>query len=77
MIPKVTCSCKGRFLRIFINDLPHFTYEIRDIKGYQSWIHSKDWCCIEYETTQGKVLCEYDNKDLWSEILKLLAENLI
>lgn len=74
----VNTTTTGRYLKVFINDLPHVVLELKEIDGFQSWKHSKDWYCIEYYMKNNStVLCEYDSYELWINILKQLNEAIV
>lgn len=73
----VTYSCKGLFLKIFIDGKPHLMIKLQDLKGFQSWINTEDWFAIEFYMKDCVViLCEYDNRTVWNSILELLNEKL-
>jgi len=45
---------------------------MKDIYGYQSWSDRKDNNSIQYYCKSGNILCEYQDRELWKEILKQL-----
>lgn len=76
-VKKVSALSKGLYFKIFINDLPHVIVSLYDLVGIQSWIHSTNWYSIQFNFKEGEpILCEYDDVKLWTEILRLINENI-
>jgi hypothetical protein len=73
-----TATTKGKFLKIFINDIIHLSISYRDIISIHSWIMNKDWYCIEFYILgkEERILCEYDSIKKWKSVLCLLDEHL-
>jgi len=72
---KITATCTGRYLKIFINGLLHVSVTLYDFYGIQATVESNNWFTIKIYSKKN-ILLEYDNKELWSEILKLINENV-
>jgi hypothetical protein len=58
--------------------VPHLILRRADISGIQSWIKGlgtvRPYFCIEIATRHGKIVCDYERRDLWEEILRKLAD---
>jgi hypothetical protein len=64
-------------LRIYIDGVLHVHLLCDKYVGLQSWIERDGKYCIELSVSEGKnILMEYENKETWVAILKLLDENL-
>lgn len=63
---------------IYINDLLHVRFNRKNYIGLQSWIDgdSQKKYSIEFHFTGHSFYTDYDNKEIWSEILKELDEKL-
>lgn len=59
-------------LTITIDGSTHLKVKMKDIYGYQSWSDREDRNVIQYYCRKGNILCEYQDKELWKEILKQL-----
>ena len=59
-------------LKITIDGFVHLKLKMKDIYGYQSWSDRKDNCSIQYYCKYGNVTCEYQDREVWKEILKQL-----
>lgn len=61
-------------IRIKINGIIHVSLPQGDIK-VQTWLApQKSYYAIEYYTSDGEVLCEYDTREIWEKILKELEK---
>jgi hypothetical protein len=65
---------KGKFFRIYINDILHVMFKIEDFTGIQSYINDDDIHSIEVYLKNDMILLEYDNVLKWKEILKLFDQ---
>lgn len=74
--PKIEANSKGLYTKILINDLVHIAVLTSKVTGYQAWVHSESWYCIEIYTEDSPILCEYDTRDTWATILELLNKHL-
>lgn len=64
-------------IRIKINDIIHLSLPQGEIK-VQTWlIPHKHYYAIEYYTIDGEILCEYDSRDIWENILKELENKKV
>jgi hypothetical protein len=74
---KVTCKSDSEDIRIYINGILHLRLPRDKNIKLQSWIegHTKTYN-IEIWCANHQDLMSYDNKTLWSDILKILDENL-
>jgi len=59
-------------LKVTIDGFVHLKVKMKDIYGYQSWSDRKDNCSIQYYCRYGNITCEYQDKEVWKEILKQL-----
>jgi hypothetical protein len=76
-MPEIKVTYKFNTLCITIEDIIHLY--ITDFKPviFQSWKYgSEKFYAIEYVTTSGNILTEYDNEDIWLTILQQLKEIL-
>jgi len=61
-----------------INGLVHLSMKQSPDIQVQAWQNSKiSYYAIEYYSSGESILCEYDSKEIWSEILIALEDNLI
>ncbi len=72
----ITCKSDPLDLRIYINDIIHFYIDKSKLVSIQSWYETKTSFKIEISTTSGDVRLEYNNKEKWKTILKLIDENI-
>ncbi len=65
---------KDNNLKIYINDIIFLSIKHNQLIGFQSWILGQEIkkYCIEFYTTSGDILTEYDDCSKWKDILKLL-----
>ncbi len=79
MKDKITCLRNNHNLRIYINEILHLQIIMENHNGLQSWLEGTNnfnFFIELYKKGQPSVLCEYDDKERWETILKLLDENL-
>lgn len=74
-------SCKRDFasLRLYINGLLHLEIPMNGHNGLQSWIEgsNKYMYFIQLYRKEGQAIrLEYDDKEIWESVLKLIDENL-
>lgn len=75
---KVTGKRDFRAIKIYINELLHFEMLIESYDAVQSWAEgsNKNMYFIQfYRKTGNPIKLEYENKDTWVEILKIIDEN--
>lgn len=72
---KVTSTCEQDYLKVYFNEVLHLSLYIGDLVGVQGYVESASWYCVEY-TFKGKAMIrsQYDNKEVWSEVLKHIGE---
>ena len=66
-------------LNIYIEGLLHVNIPIKEYSGMQSWLEGDNahTYYIEYYLKNGQtILCEYEDRKLWEEILKQIDKNL-
>lgn len=73
----VTCKSDSEDIRIYIDGLLHLRMPRDKNIKIQSWIegHTKTYM-IEIWCNNHQDLMEYDNKTLWSNVLKVLDEHI-
>lgn len=72
---KVTIETTMSRIRIKFNDVVHLSLAMSKYLQVQSWYYSAyKYYAIEYYSCGVTILCEYDNVDLWKEILSKLEE---
>ena len=70
MIVKITTNFYS--LTITIDGYTHLKVKMKDVFGYQAWSDRRDNNSIQYYCKGGNIICEYQDKELWKEILKQL-----
>lgn len=71
------------FVKIYCGELLHLALKRSKYLGFQAWVEdrpgplpaepSKTWFCVEfYLEGQAAVLCEYDTRQKWEGLLRLL-----
>ena len=70
MVVKVSTNFYS--LMITIDGYTHLKLRMKDIYGYQSWSDRENNNTIQYYCKHGNVTCEYQDKEVWKEILKQL-----
>lgn len=76
---RITAKRDLRALRLFINDLLHLEIILDSYVGMQSWQEGTRKCVykIEFYLNNGiEILCAYEDRAVWEQVLKLLEENL-
>ncbi len=76
---KVTAKKDFRSFRVYIDGFIHLEILMESYNGMQSWLEGlvKYNYFIEFYQKDGDaILCEYDDKQIWLDILKLIDENL-
>jgi hypothetical protein len=65
-------------LKVKFGDLTHFRIDTTKYIAHQSWRegYGNRKFVIEYFTTGGPILCEYDSEEKWSAILAGLDDAL-
>jgi hypothetical protein len=72
---RCTLKVEHRLVKIYINGIVHLLLKKEALLGFQSWIVGDGLrYCIEFQLRGGAVLADYDSRELWTEILKLLDE---
>lgn len=77
VVSKVTIKyIDQRLIKIWINDLPHLFIDSTELVGIQSWKPEEPskMYCIEYVFKTTTMLTEYDTREMWETILKLLDD---
>lgn len=60
---------------VYIKGLIHLSYKNDQLLGIQSWGYTgRKTYHIEYTLVGGTIECEYDNRQIWSDILTGLNE---
>lgn len=74
---KVTCRSDSEDIRIYIDGILHLRFPRDKNIKIQSWVegHTKSFI-IEMWCAEHTDHMAYDNKVIWSEILKLIDENI-
>jgi hypothetical protein len=76
-MPSITLTHTIKDLRIYIDGILHVHLLSDKYVGLQSWIDGGAKYCIELTVSEGKnIKMEYENKQTWVAILKLLDENM-
>ncbi len=65
-------------LTIYIDSLPHLSFRTADLVFFQSWMEGRRVFkyVIEFTFVATVSYTEYENRDLWASILKLLNSRL-
>ena len=72
----VICTTTDWEVRVTINSIPHLCIHKSHLTGFQGYIKGEQaqvWY-IEFYTKYGNFVSEYDNKDIWEQVLKALGE---
>jgi hypothetical protein len=69
MTPTVEMSFNA--LKVRFGDVTHLRIDATKLIGHQSWRegYGNRKFVIEYTTTGGQIVCEYDEEDKWKAIL--------
>ena len=63
--------------KVYVNNTLHLFIRQKELNGFESWIETENKFVIQFNFKNGEVmLSEYDNKNIWQEILKNL-DNII
>lgn len=76
---KYKCVRSFYSLKIYIDNILHLEIRMENHDGIQSWYEDsgKKMFCIEfYRKVGASILLEYDEKDKWETILKLIDKNI-
>lgn len=68
-----------RSLRIYINNLLHLEILMDNHDGLQSWLEGSgryNYFIEFYRRNSKSILCEYDDRNIWENILKEIEKNL-
>jgi hypothetical protein len=79
MNEKITHIRVHRDFKIHINDVLHFNIRNEEYIGCQSWLDGKkiSMYYIEVYTKSGNnILLEYDNEEIWKNVLNLIDSHL-
>jgi len=60
-------------ISILINGVPHVSIKKDELIGIQSWIEHETLYFIEFTLRSGLIETEYDSKEKWLSVLKLLG----
>lgn len=76
MTPTVQMSFDA--LKIRFGEVTHLRIDATKLIGYQSWRqgYGNHKFVIEYTTTGGQIVCEYDTEEKWAAILDGLDQAL-
>ena len=75
----VTTKKTLKNLKIYIEGLLHVSIPIKEYSGLQSWLEGDNTYTyhIEFYLNNGQtIICEYEDKKLWEEILKQIDSGL-
>jgi len=62
-------------IRIKINGIIHLSLKQSPDIQIQSWLYpSRSYYAIQYYSAGSNILCEYEDKGIWEQILKKLEE---
>lgn len=66
-------------VKVLIHGLPHIVLRQSELVGFHSWIdgYEKEQYFIEFVMKTIELTVEYDRKEIWEEVLRLLnSKNL-
>lgn len=73
----ITCESEPDTLCILIDDILHIFINKRELVGINSWRHNNTDYKIEIcFKNADPMLVEYDNREKWGQVLKLLNDNV-
>lgn len=75
----VTSKKDFRSFRIYIDDYLHIELLMENYDGMQSWLEGSsryNYFIKFYKKIGEPMICEYDDKDIWLQILKEIDNNL-
>lgn len=64
------------WVKIYINGYLHLLFKQDKLLGLQSYKKETNLYCIELTFATNIITTEYDSPERWSQILKLLDENI-
>lgn len=73
---QVTCKSEGSFIKILINGILHISFRLDTYTGSVSYIDSGKGYCIEIYSNGQMIKSEYDTKEKWVEVLKVMDNEL-
>lgn len=63
--------------KVYLNNILHLFIRQKELNAFESWIETENKFVIQFSFKNGKkMLCEYDNKHIWEQVLKEL-DNII
>lgn len=67
----ITVGMSFNALKVCFGDVTHLRIDATKLIGHQSWRegYGNHKFVIEYTTTAGQIICEYDTEDKWKAIL--------
>lgn len=68
----ITVEMSFNCLKVRFGDVTHLRIDVTKLIGHQSWRegYGNRKFVIEYTTTAGQIVCEYDTEEKWREILR-------
>jgi hypothetical protein len=68
---KITVDMEYNSLKVRFGDITHLRIDATKLIGHQSWRegYGNRKFVIEYMTTGGPIVCDYDSEDKWKAIL--------
>jgi hypothetical protein len=66
-------------IKIYLNDVLHLAFKRCDFKGLQAYINCENGnptYCIDLRIDNDDINCEYEDKDLWKELLILISRDI-
>ena len=73
-----TTKDENGYVSIYINNILHIKFQKADVLGVYSYISESDYYYIQItlRTMTSTMICEYTDKSVWVEVLKLLDDLL-
>lgn len=67
----ITVEMSFNAIKVRFGDVTHLRIDATKLIGHQSWRegYGNHKFVIEYTTTAGQIICEYDTEDKWKAIL--------
>lgn len=73
----ITTARHYQDFRIYIDGIIHLCIKFETLIGFESWYEGECEWFIEFYFKEGEpILCGYQSKETWIEILKLVDYNL-
>lgn len=70
---EVTTKRSYEQLKVYINNSLHLNIKLKDLIGFQSWIHGDKEYYIEYTFVGSVVITTaYGEKEKWQKVLEIL-----